>query len=82
MGAMCIRVASFLPFQTTCYLNGHNYIERQLLRWDISFRKNDNAFLSVDDPHALQKAADSLTSEILSDLSMSHRYLNFFKENS
>ncbi len=67
MGAMCIRVASFLPFQTTCYLNGHHYIERHLSRSDVSFRKNDNAFLSVNDPHVLQKAADSLTSEIISE---------------
>jgi len=66
LGAMCIRVASFLPFQTTCYLNGHHYIERQLSRLGVSFRKNDNAFLSVDDPHTLQKIADSLTSEIIS----------------
>ena len=67
LGAMCIRVASFLPFQTTCYLNGHHYIERQLSRLGVSFRKNDNAFLSVDDPHALQKIADSLTPEIISE---------------
>jgi hypothetical protein len=67
LGAMCIRVASFLPFQTTCYLNGHHYIERELLRRGVSFRKNDNAFLSVDDPRALQKAADSLTPELISE---------------
>lgn len=67
LGAMCIRVASFLPFQTTCYLNGHHYIERQLSRLGVAFRKNDNAFLSVSDPHALQKAADSLTPEIITE---------------
>jgi len=67
LGAICIRVASFLPFQTTCYLNGHHYIERQLSSLGVSFRKNDNAFLSVDDPHALQKIADSLTPGIISE---------------
>ncbi len=67
LGAMCIRVASFLPFQTTCYLNGHNYIERELLGLRISFRKNDNSFLSATDPEAVQKAAGSLTWEIISE---------------
>jgi hypothetical protein len=66
LGPMCIRVASFLPFQTTAYLNGHHYIERELLRFGVCFRKNDNAFLSTSDPEAVQRAADSLTSEIIS----------------
>ena len=67
LGAMCIRVASFLPFQSTCYLNCHNYIERELLRLGVTFRKNDNSFLSAEGPEAVQKAADSLTSEIISE---------------
>ena len=67
LGAMCVRVASFLPFQTTAYLNGHNYIEQELLRLGVSFRKNDNAFLSATDPEAIQRAADSLTSKEISE---------------
>ncbi len=35
-----IRVASFFPFQTTYYLNGHSFIERELTRAQIGFRKN------------------------------------------
>ena len=27
-----MRVASFFPFQTPCYLNGHNFIEKELHR--------------------------------------------------
>ncbi len=64
---MVIRVASYLPFQTTYYLNGHSFIERQLLRSGIVFRKNDNAFVSVSDPHALQDAADRLSPEIIQE---------------
>lgn len=67
LGAICIRVASFLPFQTTCYLNCHNYMEQQLLRLGICFRKQDNAFLSASDPEAVQRAADSLTSQIIAE---------------
>jgi hypothetical protein len=38
-------------------LNGHSYIENELNRRGIGFRKNDNAFLAVGDPQALQAAA-------------------------
>src|SRR5271157_1637747 len=62
---MVMRVASFLPFQTTYYLNGHSFIEQELNRAQIGFRKNDNAFLAVDDVAALQAAADRLSPEII-----------------
>jgi hypothetical protein len=58
-------VATFFPFQTTYYLNGHNYIERELNRAKVAFRKDDNAFLAVDDAPALQAAADKLSPEII-----------------
>jgi hypothetical protein len=57
--SMC--VGTYLPFQTTYYLNGHNFIEIELRRQGVGFRKNDNAFLSTADPEALQAAADKLS---------------------
>ena len=45
-----ILTLSFFPFQTTYYLNGHSFIEQELKRAQIGFRKNDNAFLAVDEP--------------------------------
>jgi hypothetical protein len=65
LGPMVMRVASFFPFQTTYYLNGHSFIERELTRVQIGFRKNDNAFLAVDDVAALQAAADRLSPDII-----------------
>jgi hypothetical protein len=65
LGPMVMRVASFFPFQTTYYLNGHNFIEKELDREKVGFRKNDNAFLAVSDPEALQAAADRFTSEVI-----------------
>ena len=58
LGPMVMRFASFLPFQTTYYLNGHSFIEQELNRARIGFRKTDNAFLAVDDVAALQAAAE------------------------
>jgi hypothetical protein len=65
LGPMVMRVATFFPFQTTYYLNGHSYIEQELNRATIAFRKNDNAFLAVDDVAALQAAADKLSPAII-----------------
>src|SRR5467141_2346135 len=65
LGPIVMRVASFLPFQATYYLNGHSFIEQELERAQIAFRKNDNAFLAVGDVAALQAAADRLSPQII-----------------
>src|SRR5271169_3562755 len=65
LGPMVMRVASFLPFQATYYLNGHSFIEQELKRAQVAFRKNDNAFLAIDDVAALQAAADRLSPQII-----------------
>jgi len=59
-GPMVLRLGSFLPFAATAYINGHNFIERQLRREGMSHRKEDNAFMQAGDARALQAAADSL----------------------
>ena len=65
LGPIIMRVATFFPFQTTYYLNGHSFIEQELNRAKIGFRKDDNAFLAVDDVTALQAAADKLSPAII-----------------
>jgi hypothetical protein len=65
LGPIVIRMASFFPFHATYYLNGHSFMERELTRGKIGFRKDDNAFLAVDDVAALQAAADRLSPAII-----------------
>jgi hypothetical protein len=65
LGPMVMRIGSFFPFQATYYLNGHSFIEQELNRDQIAFRKNDNAFLAVADVEKLQAAADRLTPEVI-----------------
>src|SRR6266699_3851655 len=36
LGPMIMRAATFFPFQTTYYLNGHNYIEQERKRINLS----------------------------------------------
>jgi len=65
MGPMSIRVASYFPFNVTCYVNGHSFVAQELRRDGVRFHKADNAFLAVSDVAALQTAADRLTAAVL-----------------
>jgi hypothetical protein len=65
LGPMSMCVGSFFPFSITFWINGHHFIERELLREGVSFRKDDNAFLSVSDPQALQAVADRLSPDVI-----------------
>lgn len=65
LGPMVMRVASFIPFQTTYYLNGHSYLGQKLDKLGVPFHNSDNAFLSVSDPKVLQKVADSLSPQLI-----------------
>jgi hypothetical protein len=65
LGPCVMCVGSFLPFQTTYYLNGHHIIAGALKRQGVRFRQDDNAFLWTADVHALQAAADRLDPEVI-----------------
>ncbi len=65
MGPMSLRVASYFPFNVTCYLNGHSFVAQELTRAGVRFRKDDNAFLGVADVAALQAAADRLSAAVV-----------------
>ena len=65
LGPFVMCVGSFLPFQTTYYLNGHHIIAGDLQRRGVRFRTDDNAFLWTANLEALQAAADRLDPEII-----------------
>jgi len=65
VGPMVLRVGSFLPFSVTAYLNGHNYIAQELDRQGVGYVKDDNRFVSTQDPARLQAAADGLSAQVL-----------------
>jgi hypothetical protein len=65
LGPIIVRVASFFPFHATYWLNGHSFMEQELKRKQLSFQKNDNAFLAVENVAELQAAADRLSAEII-----------------
>ena len=48
-GHVTIKISGHPPFPAQVILNGHSFIERELTRAQIGFRKHDNAFRAVDD---------------------------------
>jgi hypothetical protein len=65
LGPMSVRVATFLPFTLAVFLNGHSFLAQELTRLGVGFRKDDNAFLAVDDLAALEAAAERLTPRLI-----------------
>jgi len=62
---MSVRVGTFLPFTLAVCLNGHSFLAQELTRLGVGFRKDDTAFLAVDDLAALEAAAERLTSPLI-----------------
>jgi len=65
LGPMSLRVGTFLPFTLAVFLNGHSFLAQALGRLGVGFRKDDNAFLGVDDRAALEAAAEQLTPHLI-----------------
>lgn len=65
LGPMSMCVGTFLPFHATFWINGHSFLERELVKKEAKFRKDDNAFLGTDDRAQLQRAADGLSAETI-----------------
>lgn len=65
LGPIIVRMGTFLPFEASYWVNGHSYIERELIRQGVRFRKQDNAFLWVEAQEKLQAAADGLSGEVI-----------------
>jgi hypothetical protein len=67
LGPMSLRVATYLPFTVTAYLNGHHFVGERLRQAGVGLYQQDNAILRVADPVALQAAADALTPAVLQE---------------
>jgi hypothetical protein len=57
-GLRHVRVQTWFPFTTQVYLNGHDWLARQLQDAGIGFVQHDNAFSQLDDPAKSQSLAD------------------------
>jgi hypothetical protein len=57
-GLRHVRVQTWFPFTTQVYLNGHDWLARQLHGVGSGFVQHDNAFTQLDDPARAQALAD------------------------
>ncbi len=64
LGLIYVRLTSWFPFTVQVYLNGHSWLEKQMLKRRLGFNLHDNAFTTLDDPKAAQKLADSFVHQI------------------
>jgi hypothetical protein len=59
LGLIYIRLTTWFPFTAQVYVNGHSWLEKQMLQHRLGFNLQDNAFTALDDPQAAQELADS-----------------------
>ncbi len=58
LGLMHVRIQTWAPFTIQVYVNGHDYLARQMARLGLPFEQRDNAFVQLEDPIRAQKLAD------------------------
>ena len=57
-GFMHVRRPTWFPFTMQVYVNGHEWLARQMKRFRWVFEKLDNAFLSIANPERAQHLSD------------------------
>ena len=59
-GLCFIKTNAYAPYPVWLWLNGHEWVKRQLAHRGIAFRELDNGFWSCEKPQVLQRICDSL----------------------
>jgi hypothetical protein len=59
-GLLHIRLPTWFPLTIQIYINGHEWLARQLDRQHQSYQRRDNAFLLLPAPDKAQQLADQL----------------------
>jgi hypothetical protein len=57
-GLVYVRLQSWFPFTIQVYVNGHDWLARQMAQARLGFVQEDNAFTQLDDADAAQRLAD------------------------
>jgi hypothetical protein len=60
LGLMHVRLQSWLPFDVQVCINGRSYLQCELDRLGVRYRKADNCFLEIADLPRAQRALDKL----------------------
>lgn len=57
-GFMYVRIQSWWPFQIQIYINGREWLAKQMDQQDITYNRYENCFLEISDLQATQKLCD------------------------
>jgi hypothetical protein len=57
-GLTYLRLQTWFPFTFQAYVNGHDWLARQLQQQDLGFVQHDNAFTQRDQPEQAQRLAE------------------------
>ncbi len=57
-GFMHVRLQAWIPYEIQVYVNGREWLARQLDKAGIGYRRHDNALLAIDDLEAASKLCD------------------------
>jgi hypothetical protein len=60
-GLRHVRIQTWFPFTTQAYVNGHDWLARQLHKQGVGFVQQDNAFTELDNPVKAQMKADQFS---------------------
>ena len=56
-GMIHVRLQTWLPFTVQVYVNGHEWLAQQMVRKQLGFVQQQNAFTQLDDPAQVQRLA-------------------------
>jgi hypothetical protein len=59
-GLLHVRLPTWFPLTVQIYINGHEWLARQLDRQHFHYLRRDNAFLFLEEPAKVQQLADKL----------------------
>jgi hypothetical protein len=57
-GLRYVRLETWFPYTVQVYVNGHDWLARQMRQHQLGFVQQDNAFTQLDDPQRAQELAD------------------------
>lgn len=58
-GLMYLRLQTWFPYTMQVYVNGHDWLARQMSHRQLGFVQHDNAFLELEHPERAQQLADN-----------------------
>jgi hypothetical protein len=67
-GFMHVKLQTWFPFEIQVYVNGREYIGKQLDKIGIGYKRYDNSFLDIDDIQKAQEISDSLQGKDMSNM--------------